>query len=327
MEWTKILENTVYLLALLNPASKVLFLSTYEPSLTSKHVFELSWKSSLAALGILVSFAIIGQFVLKDIFRIDMYSLKITGGFVLFFVGWTAVNQGRFFQKREHDMREDFNELSIVPLAAPLIAGPGTITVAISFAAEYGHAACITALTLALALNFVFMLFSLPVGRLLRFLHLVGPLIRITGLIVAAVAAIAEYGAPLLLVDMGTATTITAVDETGTFVGGCICPGVKISMEALTGRTAQLPGISLDEPQKAIGKNTRDCMRSGIMFGAAAMLDGLLDRMEAELGTPVKVVATGGIARFVIPLCRRELIYDRSLMLKGLGLLYRRNAH
>ena len=146
-------------------------------------------------------------------------------------------------------------------------------------------------------------------------------------LIVAAVAAIAEYGAPLLLVDMGTATTITAVDETGTFVGGCICPGVKISMEALTGRTAQLPGISLDEPQKAIGKNTRDCMRSGIMFGAAAMLDGLLDRMEAELGTPLKVVATGGIARFVIPLCRRELIYDRSLMLKGLGLLYRRNAH
>lgn len=145
-------------------------------------------------------------------------------------------------------------------------------------------------------------------------------------LIVAAVAAIAEYGAPLLLVDMGTATTITAVDETGTFVGGCICPGVKISMEALTGRTAQLPGISLDEPQKAIGKNTRDCMRSGIMFGAAAMLDGLLDRMEAELGTPVKVVATGGIARFVIPLCRRELIYDRSLMLKGLGLIYRRNV-
>lgn len=145
-------------------------------------------------------------------------------------------------------------------------------------------------------------------------------------LIVAAVAAIAEYGAPLLLVDMGTATTITAVDETGTFIGGCICPGVKISMEALTGRTAQLPGISLDEPQKAIGKNTRDCMRSGIMLGAAAMLDGLLDRMEAELGTPVKVVATGGIARFVIPLCRRELIYDRSLMLKGLGLLYRRNA-
>ena len=124
---------------------------------------------------------------------------------------------------------------------------------------------------------------------------------------------------------MGTATTITAVDASGTFLGGCICPGVKISMEALTGRTAQLPGISLEEPQRAIGRNTRDCMRSGIMFGAAAMLDGLLDRMEAELGVPVKVIATGGIARFVIPLCRRKMIYDRSLMLKGLGLLWRRN--
>lgn len=145
-------------------------------------------------------------------------------------------------------------------------------------------------------------------------------------LIVAAVAAIHEYGAPLLLVDMGTATTITAIDADGVYVGGCICPGLKISMEALTGRTAQLPGISLDEPQRAIGKNTRDAMRSGIMLGAAAMLDGLLDRMEAELGVSVKVVATGGIAKFVIPLCRRELIYDRSLMLKGLNLLYSRNV-
>lgn len=144
-------------------------------------------------------------------------------------------------------------------------------------------------------------------------------------LIVAAVAGIAQYGAPLLLVDMGTATTITAVDADGCFVGGCICPGVKISMEALTGRTAQLPGISLDKPQRAIGKNTRDCMRSGIMLGAAAMLDGLLDRMEQELGAPTKVVATGGISRFVLPLCRREMIYDGSLMLKGLRLLYRKN--
>ena len=144
-------------------------------------------------------------------------------------------------------------------------------------------------------------------------------------LIVAAVAGIAQYGAPLLLVDMGTATTITVVDADGCFVGGCICPGVKISMEALTGRTAQLPGISLDKPQRAIGKNTRDCMRSGIMLGAAAMLDGLLDRMEQELGAPTKVVATGGISKFVLPLCRREMIYDGSLMLKGLRLLYRKN--
>lgn len=145
-------------------------------------------------------------------------------------------------------------------------------------------------------------------------------------LIVAAVAAIADYGAPLLLVDMGTATTITAIDDSGAFVGGCICPGVKISMEALTGRTAQLPGISLDAPQRVIGKNTRDCMRSGILLGAAAMLDGLLDRMEEELGAPAKTVVTGGISRFIIPMCRRELIYDRTLMLRGLNLLYKRNV-
>lgn len=145
-------------------------------------------------------------------------------------------------------------------------------------------------------------------------------------LIVAAVAGIARYGMPLLLVDMGTATTITAVDRSGAFVGGCICPGVKISMEALTGRTAQLPGIALDEPKRAIGKNTRDCMQSGIMFGAAAMLDGLLDRMEQELGGEVNVVATGGIARFVVPLCRRKIVLNRGLMLEGLNLLYKRNV-
>ncbi len=145
-------------------------------------------------------------------------------------------------------------------------------------------------------------------------------------LIVAAVAGIAQYGAPLLLVDMGTATTITAVDKSGAFVGGCICPGLKISMEALTGRTAQLPGISLEEPRSAIGKNTRDCMRSGIMYGTAAMLDGLLDRMCEELDGEPTIVATGGLSRFVVPLCRREIVYDRSLMLKGLKLLYRRNT-
>lgn len=145
-------------------------------------------------------------------------------------------------------------------------------------------------------------------------------------LIVAAVAAIADYGTPLLLVDMGTATTITAIDAEGAFVGGCICPGVKISMEALTGRTAQLPGISLDEPERAIGKNTRDCMRSGILLGAAAMLDGLLERMERELGAPAKTVVTGGISRFILPLCSREMIYDRTLMLRGLNILYKRNV-
>ena len=160
MDWLKVLENSVYLLALLNPPSKILFLSTYEPELEMRQIWELSWKSSLAALLMLIAFAIVGQFVLEQIFRISLYSLKITGGLVIFFIGWLAVREGKFFQKRENELRNDFTELSIVPLAAPLIAGPGTITIAISFSAQYGHLSCITSLVLAIFANFVLMLFS-----------------------------------------------------------------------------------------------------------------------------------------------------------------------
>ena len=144
-------------------------------------------------------------------------------------------------------------------------------------------------------------------------------------LIVAAVAALREYPAPLMIIDMGTATTISVIDASRTYIGGCICPGVRISADALTTRAALLPGINLDEPKRAIGRNTIDCMRSGIMLGAAAMLDGLIDRMEDELGQQATVVATGGIAKFVIPLCRRSVIYDRNLLLKGLSILYYNN--
>ncbi len=144
-------------------------------------------------------------------------------------------------------------------------------------------------------------------------------------LIVAAVAALAEYQPPLLIVDMGTATTITAIDQNGGYLGGCICPGVKISSEALSSRTAQLPAISLEAPRKAIGRNTVDCMKSGIMMGTAAMIDGMVIRMEEELGQSATVLATGGVARFVLPMCRRKIIYDKDLLLKGLYLLYENN--
>lgn len=144
-------------------------------------------------------------------------------------------------------------------------------------------------------------------------------------LIVGAVAALAEYQPPLLLIDMGTATTITAIDARGNFLGGCVCPGVKISAEALSGKTAQLPAVSLEAPKRAIGRNTVDCMQSGLMMGHAAMVDGMLDRMEAELGGQANVVATGGIARFVIPMCRRKMVYDKDLLLKGLAILYENN--
>ena len=144
-------------------------------------------------------------------------------------------------------------------------------------------------------------------------------------LIVAAVAAIRDYGTPLLIVDMGTATTITAVDKNGAYLGGCICPGVKISLDALTDRTALLPGLQLDQPKKAIGRNTIDCMRSGIMMGNACMLDGMIERMEEELGSKTTVIATGGIAKFVVPMCKNSIIYDKDLLVKGLAALYRDN--
>ena len=144
--------------------------------------------------------------------------------------------------------------------------------------------------------------------------------------IVIAVAALAEYEPPLILMDLGTATTIEVVDRGSTYLGGCIIPGVRTSLDALTSRAAQLPGIRLDRPGRVIGKNTVDCMRSGIMYGTAAMLDGMLDRVEEELGSRATVVATGGMAQFIVPLCRREIKLEKDLLLKGLNIIYQKNA-
>ena len=144
--------------------------------------------------------------------------------------------------------------------------------------------------------------------------------------IVIAVAALAQFEPPLTLLDLGTATTIEVVGKGGAYLGGCIIPGVRVSLEALTSRTSQLPGIRLDRPKRVIGKNTVDCMRSGIMYGTAAMIDGMLDRVEEELGCPTTVVATGGMAPFVVPLCRREIRVERDLLLKGLSILYEKNV-
>ena len=145
-------------------------------------------------------------------------------------------------------------------------------------------------------------------------------------LVVGCVAALREHKPPLIVIDMGTATTMIVLDETGALIGGCICPGVKISLDALTDRTALLPGLQLDQPKRAIGRNTIDCMRSGIMMGNACMLDGMVQRMEEELGQKTTVVITGGIAKFVEPLCKTEMIYDKDLLLKGLATLYRENT-
>ena len=144
-------------------------------------------------------------------------------------------------------------------------------------------------------------------------------------LVVGSVAALRAYKPPLTVIDMGTATTVSVLDKNGAYIGGAIIPGVKISMDALTDRTALLPGLQLDQPKRAIGRNTVDAMRSGIMMGAACMLDGIVERMEEELGYKTTVIATGGIAKFIIPLCRREIIYDKDLLTKGLVTLYKEN--
>ena len=144
-------------------------------------------------------------------------------------------------------------------------------------------------------------------------------------LVVGSVAALREHKPPMIVVDMGTATTMVVLDKNGALIGGCICPGVKISMDALTERTALLPGLQLDRPKKAIGRNTIDCMRSGIMMGTAAMLDGMVERMEQELGSKTTVVVTGGIAKFVLPMCKTPMIYDKDLLIKGLAALYWEN--
>lgn len=145
-------------------------------------------------------------------------------------------------------------------------------------------------------------------------------------LVANCVAAIREHKAPIIIADLGTATTMVVLDASGAFIGGCICPGVKLSLDALTQKTALLPGLQLDQPKKTIGRNTVDCMRSGVMYGTASMLDGMIERMQSELGYTTTVIATGGIAKYVIPLCHTAILYDKNLTLKGLAYLYHENA-
>ena len=144
-------------------------------------------------------------------------------------------------------------------------------------------------------------------------------------LVVGSVAAIACYGAPLIVIDMGTATTMVLIDNEGSYRGGAIIPGIKLSYGALSSGTSLLPDIAILPPKKVIATNTVDSMRSGAVYGTAAMLDGMIDRMEKEIGYPCTVVATGGLARTVVKNCSRDIIYDADLLLKGLWVLYDRN--
>ena len=145
-------------------------------------------------------------------------------------------------------------------------------------------------------------------------------------LITGTVGALSMYKPPIIIVDMGTATTIVAVDKDGAYIGGAIVPGVNLSFEALSQGTSLLPNISIEAPRKCIATNTVDSMKSGAVFGTAAMIDGMIERMEAELGQPATVIATGGLSGGIIPYCKHEIKHEPDLLLKGLAILYHKNA-
>jgi multiple antibiotic resistance protein len=201
MELSQIIENTLYFLALINPASKVLFLASKQPAYSRRELISLSLRSTIVALSILVILTTIGNFLLLTIFHVEIYSLSVAGGIILFIIGLTAVRQGRFFESSKET--EATSDVSVVPLAAPLIAGPGTMTAAISFASMHGTGVTLVCITLAVIINLVCMLLSTEINRALEKLNATGPMIRITGLIVTAVA--------MQMIFSGTATWLTKV--------------------------------------------------------------------------------------------------------------------
>lgn len=145
-------------------------------------------------------------------------------------------------------------------------------------------------------------------------------------LVTGCVAALNMYGAPTIVISLGTATTIIVLDKTGAMVGGSIAPGVSISMHALSEKAALLPSVAMDAPTKVIGRNTDECIRSGVVLGNACMIDGMIDRINEELGCECTVVATGGIAQDIVPSCRHNIIIRDDLMLQGLRLIYEKNT-
>lgn len=145
-------------------------------------------------------------------------------------------------------------------------------------------------------------------------------------LVANGVAALSAYKLPVIVFDMGTATTISVIDAKGSYLGGALFPGVALSMNALSRGTSQLPKVPIEPPEKVISANTIDCMKSGAIFGTASMVDGMIDRIEAELGSKCTVVATGGLSGRIVPFCKHEIIHDEYLLLRGLAIIYEKNT-
>ena len=144
-------------------------------------------------------------------------------------------------------------------------------------------------------------------------------------LVAGAVGALEEYTMPCVIIDMGTASTISVLDKNGTFLGGAIAAGVRLTLKALTENTSQLTSIPIEAPSSVIGRNTVESMQSGLVYGTAAMLDGMLDKIEEELGETPTFVATGGLSREIIAHCNKNIIYNENLLLDGLRVIYEKN--
>lgn len=144
-------------------------------------------------------------------------------------------------------------------------------------------------------------------------------------LVAVSVAAKALYPLPNVVCDLGTASTITVLDKSGNMIGGVIYPGIRTSLEALVSNTSLLQLISLEAPSRVIGRSTAECMQSGVIHGAASLLDGMIERIESELGMPVTAIATGGLSPSVIPNCQRHFEYSDNLILHGLKIISDKN--
>lgn len=144
-------------------------------------------------------------------------------------------------------------------------------------------------------------------------------------LLVGAVAAVKKYGTPCIVWDLGTATTVSAIDQNGVFRGGAIMPGVATSLDSLISNASLLQRVHIKAPDRAIGTNTGDSLRSGAVLGTASMMEGMCDRIEEELGVTATVIVTGGLGKEIAAACRRETVYDDRLLLDGLCLIYDKN--
>lgn len=143
-------------------------------------------------------------------------------------------------------------------------------------------------------------------------------------LLVGAVAAVHKYGAPAIIVDMGTATTLSVVSEKKEFLGGIILPGVLSSYESLVKSTSKLESVRFEQPKNLIGKNTINSLQSGMIYGQSAMIDGLLKKVKEEVGDAT-VILTGGISRRILDFLEEKVVYDADLILEGLYILYQMN--